>query len=300
MSTSPALPRLLIVLAAVLWSTSGAFTNLLRQPTTLGLHDPPLSLLQIAAGRTLFAGLVMLPLLRRRDLTFRPGMIWTAACFAVMNVLFIASLALGSSANAILLQYTAPLWLYLAGLLGLGAAADRRGTVAVLIGMAGVAVIIYGGWVGEAFHVVLLGLGSGAAFAGVVLGLGLLRDVSPVWLTVVNHLVAGVVLLPFVAGLPWPTLGQIVLLFFFGSLQMGLPYLLMARSLRHVSPQEASTLSLLEPVLNPVWAYLVAPEKEKPTIYIVVGGICILGALAYRYWPRGAVPINPGRGQSPS
>ena len=52
-----------------------------------------------------------------------------------------------------------------------------------------------------------------------------------------------------------------------------------------VCAQEAGTLSLLEPILNPVWAYLVSPEKERPTVYVVLGGACILGALAYRYWP---------------
>jgi drug/metabolite transporter (DMT)-like permease len=63
----------------------------------------------------------------------------------------------------------------------------------------------------------------------------------------------------------------------FGTVQMGMAYLLMARGLKYVSPQEAGTLTLLEPILNPLWAYLVSPEREKLTIYIVVGGICILG-----------------------
>lgn len=297
---SPAAARLLIIVAAALWSTSGAFTNVLRQPTALGLNDPPLHPLQIATGRGFFAGLVMLPLLRRRDLTFRVGMVWTALTFAAMNAMFIAAMALGSSANAILLQYTAPLWLFLASLAGFGARGDRRGTGAVLIGTLGIALIVCGGWVGEEMGVVLLGLGSGITYAGVILGLGLLRDVSPVWLTTVNHLFAAGVLFPFVVTMPPPTAGQVAWLMLFGTLQMGLPYLLMARSLRSISPQEAATLSLLEPLLNPVWAYLVAPEKETPTLYTLAGGLCILGALAYRYWPRGAAPISADRGQSPS
>ncbi|MFO0930407.1 MAG: DMT family transporter [Gemmataceae bacterium] len=297
---SPAAARLFIVIAALLWSTSGAFTNVLRQPTALGLNDPPLHPLQIATGRGLFAGLVMLPLLRRRDVTFRPGMVAVALTFAAMNALFIAALALGSSANAILLQYTAPLWLFLASLVGLGARGDHRGTGTVLIGTFGIALIVYGGWVGEELGVILLGLGSGVTYAGVILGLGLLRDVSPVWLTIVNHLFAAAVLAPFVLTMPPPTVGQVAWLVLFGCLQMGTPYLLMARSLRSISPQEAATLSLLEPVLNPVWAYLVAPAKEAPTVYTVAGGLCILGALAYRYWPRGVRSVTPDRAPSPS
>src|SRR5947209_3923974 len=64
-----------------------------------------------------------------------------------------------------------------------------------------------------------------------------------------------------------------------------LPYWLVVRVLRVVSPQEEGTIRLLEPLLNPLWAYLVSPESEKPTFYTLLGGACIIGALAWRYWP---------------
>ena len=83
-----------------------------------------------------------------------------------------------------------------------------------------------------------------------------------------------------------PSLPQLALLFLFGSVQMALPYWLVARGLRVVSPQEAGTITLLEPLLNPLWAYLVSPKSEAPKIYTLAGGACILGALAWRYWPR--------------
>jgi drug/metabolite transporter (DMT)-like permease len=223
--------------------------------------------------------------LRPRDISFSPLLVATALVFAVMNATFVSAMALGSAANAILLQYTAPLWLYLIGVGLMGEPADRRGTIALFIGLAGIAVIVYGGWHGEQGVVVALGLASGLTYALVLLGLRLQRNASSVWLTAVNHLTGAIALLPFVwsLGLPtWPQLGWLAL---FGSLQMGLPYLLMARGLKSVGPQEAGTLTLLEPILNPLWAYLVAPEKEKPTVYILIGGGCILAALVYRYWP---------------
>jgi hypothetical protein len=67
--------------------------------------------------------------------------------------------------------------------------------------------------------------------------------------------------------------------------QAGLAYWLVARGLRGVSPQEAGTLTLLEPLLNPAWAYLVSPRTETPSACTVAGGAFILGALAWRYWP---------------
>jgi drug/metabolite transporter (DMT)-like permease len=282
---SPTRGRLLILTAAILWSTSGAFTNFLREPTALGLDVPRLTPLQIALGRALFAGLVLVPLLRPRDLTFRPITLATALLFTAMNATFISALALGKSANAILLQYTAPLWLFLAGVCGLGERADRRGVVALMAGLAGIAVIIAGGSAENATLPVLLGLGAGVTFAGVILGLRVQRDASPVWLTVFNHLFCAAALLPFVLALQPPTWPQVGFLAVYGALQMGIPYLLMTRGLRDVSSQEAGTLTLLEPLLTPVWAYLVAPAKEKPNEYIFLGGALILLGLVYRYWP---------------
>jgi drug/metabolite transporter (DMT)-like permease len=71
----------------------------------------------------------------------------------------------------------------------------------------------------------------------------------------------------------------------FGSVQLAAPYWLFARSLRAVSPQEAGIITLLEPVLNPVWAYLIAPHKDTPTVWTVTGGLLLLVALGWRYLP---------------
>src|SRR5262249_19598303 len=84
--------RIYIVLAALLWSPSGAFTKVLTQPTFVGADEPPIAALhwdgkdypvQLACYRALFAGLVLLTMLRRADLSFRPLMIVMAVCFAL-------------------------------------------------------------------------------------------------------------------------------------------------------------------------------------------------------------------------
>jgi DME family drug/metabolite transporter len=290
---SPGSARLCIVAAAVLWSLSGAFKSVLTHPTPLGLHEPPVDPAQIAFYRVLFAGLVLVPTLRRTDISFRPAMVGMVLTFAAMNALFIRALTLGTAANAIFLQYTAPLWLYLAGIWWLGERPERRSTVAVAVGMLGVAVIVSGGWSGERLDVIALALASGVAYAGVLICLRVLRGESSRWLTVLNHLGSAVVLLPDAARFGLPTTSQLAWLFLFGAVQMGLPYWLMARGLRSVSPSEAGTLSLLEPILNPLWAYLVSPGDERPGIRTWVGGLLILSGIAYRYWPtRSGRPVS--------
>jgi drug/metabolite transporter, DME family len=206
-----------------------------------------------------------------------------------MNALYVAAMAGGKAANAVLLQYTAPLWMYLASIWWLGEKADRRGSVALVIGLLGIGIIIGDGWQEAQLDVAAIALGSGVAYAGVVLCLRVLRDCSPRWLTVLNHLCGALVLLPMLwIGSPaGPRPAQLAVLFVFGTLQMAVPYWLAARGLKAVSAQEAGIITLLEPFLNPLWAYLVSPGTERPSVFTLTGGAFILGGLAYRYWPRG-------------
>jgi drug/metabolite transporter (DMT)-like permease len=280
---TPTKARALIVLAAVMWSTSSLFTRFLSEPTFLGLDQPKLHPLQIAAFRVFFAALALVPFLRPKDICLPWGLGVTALTFASMNAMFITAMTLGPAANAILLQNAAPVWLYLASLAGFGARPDRRGALATLIGMAGIGLIVYGGWQGEQLFVVMLGIGSGIAYAIIVLGLGMMRDRSAVWMTIVNHFVAAMALVPFVWSMDLPEWRQIGWLALFGAFQMGLPYLFVAISLKQISPQESAMLCLIEPLLSPLWAWLIAPEKESPTVWIACGGACIFGALVYRY-----------------
>lgn len=296
--------RACLVLAAVLWSLGSLFVRFLREPTALGLHAPPVTPLQIAFFRGLFGGLVLLTLVRRRELTFRPVMGAMVLTFTVMSGLYMSALSLGPAANAIFLQNTAPVWVYLFAVYVLGEAGNRRGWQAVLLGGLGAVVIVAGNWPRDLppdeqqtqVLILLMGVGSGLWYAGVVLFLRVLRDESPAWLIALNLLGTSVTLGlyvmlrygvgEFVTWVTAPTAGQLALLAVFGVVQMAAPYWLFARGLRHVSPHEAGIITLLEPLLNPLWAYLITPEKDTPTPAMWLGGGLILLALVWRYVPE--------------
>ncbi len=303
MTPSPVSARLFLVLAAVLWSTGSLFMRLLDTPTALGLHEPALSPIQKAFYRALFAGLCLAPFVRRRDVRFRPAMGVLVGTFAIMNALYISALGLGSAANAIFLQNSSPVWVFFLGLWLLGEKSDRRSLCAILIGFLGVVVIVAGNWPkgddaggAQQIEVLLMGIGSGATYAGVVLLLRYLKDESAAWLTMLNLLgTAAMIGIYFLIKLgpeglwEWltvPTARQFAFLAVFGGVQLAAPYVIFARSLRSVSPNEASIITLLEPVLNPIWAYLIDPERETPTWWTVAGGALLLAALAWRYMPR--------------
>jgi len=286
--------RLLILTAGVLWSLSGIFVKTLTTPTSLHLHEPMVDAGTMAFYRVLFAGLALSPGLIRVTAP-RPSraLFFMVASFAIMNLLFVRAMAQGTAAGAILLQYTAPVWLLLASTFWLGEHADRRDVLLLCGGLIGIIVLVAGNWADSKPSIVACALGSGITYAGVLLGLRFLHTEAAVWLTVCNFFGSAIVALPLVLSQPVPRPPQLLWLALFGVVQLALPYWLMARGLRYVSSLEAGLLTLVEPVLNPLWAYLISPETEKPTVATIAGGAIILDSLMVRYWPkRGATNLN--------
>jgi len=305
-SSAPTLfrARIYLIVAAILWSSGSLFIRLLKEPTHLDVHTPGLTSIQIAVFRALFAGLFMLPLVRWSSLRFRPSMLAMVLTFACMSGSYLTALDQGAAANAIFLQFTAPFWVYVISVYFLGERSEARATQAILIGLAGSLVIVIGGWPShpsadqQAHEVTILGLGisSGIFYAGVILFLTALRDHDTAWLVCLNNLGSAMVLAVAVlialgpgewwAWLTTPSARQLAFLAVYGIVQMAMPYWLFSRGLRTVGPQEAALITLLEPILNPVWAFLITPEKDRVTLPMMIGGSLILTALIWRYVPR--------------
>ena len=288
---STARGRRYVLSAAVLWSLSGAITK------SIDL-DP----LTIAFYRGLFAGLVLLPLVPRARREFLPVMVPLGLVFGAMTGLFLGSMKGTTAANAIFLQYTATFWVVPLGAVFLKETPDRRTVAGIALAMVGVAVIVAFGHKGGAeWKGVWLGLASGVAYAGVATGMRGMRGLDPVWLSAVNNLMGAAALglwMAATAGPPAvPTVPQAFALLGFGAVQMAIPYTLFAKGLREVSVAEAGLISLVEPILNPVWVVLVAHERPSgPTLF---GGALLLVGVAFRYVPFGrpvAVPESVAAG----
>ncbi len=277
--------------------------RLLREPLGFGLNDPALTPLQIAFYRGLFGGLAVLALVRYKEITVRPRMVWMVLAFTAMSGLYLSALGLGPAANAIFLQNTAPLWVFVFGVAVLGERSDSRGWQTALLGAAGAVVLVAGNWPNDLSPserslqvlVLFMGLGSGFLYAVVVLSLRALSAHSPARLVALNLLGTAMGLGLFVlvsqgasgfaAWATAPSAKQVAVLAAFGAVQMALPYWLFTRSLRTVSPMEAAIITLLEPLLNPLWAYLLTPDKDTPTVPMLCGGGLILSALVWEYVP---------------
>src|SRR5712691_8697595 len=295
-SPSPALPlspspprslsskrgRLLLIAAAVLWSLSGV---IVKSPP---LQDIPLDDrgLLLACYRALFAAVGLLPFVSWRRVRLRRKLIPSVASFTLMNVLFVTAMTRTSAGAAVFLQYTSTVWIFLFGWLALKERIHRGNIVALLCAVCGIAWIVFSEGDGQRAVGNMFALASGVAYAGVILSLRWLRDEDATWVTVLNHAISGLVLLPFVlsrhvelTSLQW-TLSVAL-----GVFQMGLPYVLAARGVALLNVQESALLVLLEPILVPLWVWLCWSESASlPTLY---GGGLILGGLAVRYvvWP---------------
>jgi len=260
--------RLYILAAAALWSTAGAAIKL----TTLNAW-------QLSAGRSLVAALavaVMVPASRVRP---RPAVLAVALSNAVTVILFVLATKLTTAANAIFLQETAPLWVLLLAPLLLAERPTRGELVSIPVYAAGLALFFVddltaGQGVGK-----LCALASGLAFGITIVGLRHLREEGPgalLW----GSVIAAVITLPLWGTGPSPTPADVALTLFLGIFQLALAYVCFARGLGGVTAVEASLLMLLEPVLNPIWTYLVAGERPGP--WALAGGGVVLGATVWR------------------
>lgn len=273
--------RWVILLAAVLWSTSGLFAK-------AGVFNDwpeagwlPQRGMLLAFWRAVFATVVLAPFVRRPRWTWK--LIPAALIFVLMNVTYLSAMVRTSAANAIWLQNTAPLWVFLIGTTVLRDPIHPRDWWQLGFIVAGLGVILGCELQTDDTTGVLWGVAAGMTYAGVVLSLRWLRSEDTAWLVGLNHGVTALMLLPYVlAKGPAPTATQLVVLMAFGSLQMGIPYLLFARSVRVLPAHEAAGIVLLEPILVPLWVWLLDMEGP-PRWWTVVGGALICLGLVARY-----------------
>ena len=274
--------RVLLLCAALLFSTGGAAIKLAA-----------LSGWQIASYRAILAALFMWLVLpaARRDWTWRTFA--AGAVYAVMVVLYVLSNKLTTAANAILLQSTYPLYLLLLGPLFLKEKL-RLADVAIVAGVILGAAILFSGserivaTAPDPIRGNVVALVSGLAWALTIAALRWLgkrnpRAESAASVAIAGNAIAFVACLPLAMGGPAVHPQAIAVIVWLGVFQVGLGYVCLTRSIRHVPAVEAATLLLIEPVLNPIWAWLI--HGEQPSDRALTGGLIIMtAAFAGSWW----------------
>jgi drug/metabolite transporter (DMT)-like permease len=271
---------LLLVAAALLWSTGGIGIK--------ALPDPPL---RIACLRSAIAALVLLAVVRPRGWRWSAALGVAIAAQAGLITLFVVATKWTTAANAIFLQSTGVVWVLLAAPLVLGEPRTRRDVIAVGLAFAGVSLFFAGELDPRARAGDVLGLLSGVFYAVLVLSLRRERDRGAEAVLIGGNALAAAALLPVVAPELTLTLRSAVILALLGTVQLAGAYVLFVRGIRHVPAARAALISMLEPVANPIWVFLLVGERPRPSA--LAGGLVVLGAIAWRTFAGGTVSDTP-------
>jgi drug/metabolite transporter (DMT)-like permease len=273
------LPPLLLLLAAVLWSLGGVLIK------SIDLHP-----MAIAGGRSLIAIPLMLLCLGRPSFSFSVAQIGGAIGYALTVALFVFATRMTTAANAIFLQYTAPIYVAIIGRWYLNERPLRVDWLVIAVALGGIALFFIDQLTVAGFWGNIVALGSGVAFASVAIFLRKDRAGSPLTTIILGNIIVAVAGAPYLWQAQWTPADawQLLLL---GVVQLGLPYVLYAYVIKHLTALEATLIPLLEPVLNPLWVMLALGERPGP--WAVFGAVLVLGAVL----ARGALMIRPRRAQ---
>jgi len=270
-----------VALCALLWSTAGLFIKFV-----------PWNPFAIAGVRSLFGGLVMLAWLRRPRLTWSRAQIAAAVFYAATMIGFVAANKLTTSANAILLQYAAPVY---AALLAGALLGERTHwydwlTIAIILG--GMVLFFLDKLSAGSLAGNIVAVASGVVFAFAMIMLRKQKEGSPLESIMLAQFLTFAVSTPFLfSGMPgtggtglaasgWPAARAWLALAFLGVFQMGFSSILLAYGVRHVTAVQSFLITMIEPIFNPVWVFLLL--GEKPTGFALAGGAVILAATTLR------------------
>jgi len=257
-----------LVIASVLWSTGGMLIKLVD-------WNP----VAIAGTRSGIAALVMLAFVRRPKFTKSKTQIAGAAFYMSTVILFVTANKLTTAANAILLQYTAPIWVAVLGTWVLKEKTLRVDWLAIFAVMAGMVLFFIGDLGGGALAGNLLSILSGLFLALTVIFLRLQKDGSQIEMTLLGNIMTFLVSIPFILQ-SVPDFKSMVGILILGVFQLGISYTLFSLAVRHVTALEAILIPVIEPILNPIWVFLAT--GEKPGALALLGGLIVVLAVTLR------------------
>ena len=256
---------LFLALAAILWSTSGLFIKI--------LDWQPLSIL---AARSFFAAIVFLVYLRRIPMRFNLWQLLAAGMFILTQFLFITSTKLTTAANAIFLQYTAPIYVVLLAFWFLHEKPSRVDWLSMLIIFIGLTLFFGDKLSTEGFYGNLLAILSGVTSAVMMVSFRAQKDGNPAESNLIAFLVTAAFGFPFVLKETW-TVVRWSILAFLGVFQIGFAFIFFTQGIKHIPALEANLIGTLEPVLNPIWVFLFYGESMGA--YALIGGLVVLGGV---------------------
>ena len=263
---------LMMAVCACMWSIGGIFIKLVSWSPFL-----------IAGGRSLLAAGVMALFMYKSKIKLNVCKYSVGAGVCLLGVLicFVAANKLTTAANAIILQYTAPIFILIISILFLHHKVHKKEVFTVTITTIGIIFFFFDelspGNITGNILAILAGLFLGIMF--MIIGFGGGEDDS-IRLSgiLIGHILTALAGIP--VGIPMTdsfAAGEFICIIILGIVQLGIPYVLYALASRDCSPLACSLIGMLEPILNPIWVLIF--DGETPGFYALIGGLIVVAAV---------------------
>ena len=264
-------PLLLVMGAAILWSTGGLF-----------IKATDLSAFELSFGRSLLAAITIAIFTRREGLGLNRISAITSVLYAALLLLFVLATKLTTAANAIFLQYTAPVYVLLLEPLFYKEKFRARDFITVAACIAGMSLFFVGRLRPQDVTGNLFALASGVCFAFFFLLLrhSKMRQVNRAASTIYGNLLVVLICAPAFFGAVNKGIApaDFAAVAYLGIVQIGFAYLLFTSAMaRGVRSLDAGIIGYIEPVLNPIWVFMFI--GERPSGWAILGGAIIIASV---------------------
>ncbi len=262
----------LMVICAVLWSTAGIFIKLISWNPFI-----------ISGLRGLIAAAVLAIYMKSQGIHIKvqKNSIISAIGLGGSATLFTVANKLTTAANAIVLQFTNPVFILIIFAVFFGRKLKRYDIITVIVIMAGIALFFFDQLTPGRLAGNLLGIGAGILLAVMYVFTGESGDDDDLRMTGIlfAHLLCFALSIPFMAIYTPQTVSmtEILSILALGVFQLGLSYVLYCIASKDCKPLACSLIGALEPLLNPVWVFIF--DGEAPGVFALIGGAVVIATI---------------------
>ena len=259
----------LLLVAGAMWSLGG-----------LLIKSIPWHPLAISGMRGGIAAIVIYAFSKDKKIIITFDKILAACFYTLVVTLFVISNKLTTAGNAILLQYTAPVYVALFGYMFLGEKSNLIDWITIFILLGGLALFFlddlsFDGYLGNAFAIL-----SGMSFAALTISLRKQKDNNPSDSILLGNIITLIIGLPIIISETSFNLHSTILILVLGIIQLGVPYIFYTTAIKHVTALDAIIFPVIEPILNPILVFFILGEALGPWAFL--GGALVLGSVVFR------------------
>ena len=260
---------ILLLVAGAMWSLGG-----------LLIKSIPWHPLAISGMRGGIAAIVIYAFSKDKKIIITFDKILAACFYTLVVTLFVISNKLTTAGNAILLQYTAPVYVALFGYMFLGEKSTFIDWITILILLGGLTLFFlddlsFDGYLGNTLAIL-----SGMSFAALTITLRKQKDNNPSDSILLGNILTLIIGLPIIISDTSFNLHSIILILILGIIQLGIPYIFYTTAIKHVTALDAIIFPIIEPILNPILVFFILGEALGPWAFL--GGLLVLGSVVFR------------------